>query len=117
METVGAALVAADPCWCRCLLPGAPCPACPSLAPCCLQGLSEEEVQAAAQAAAEEAAANSDVQRAAAGALDAQERYYKLTHRCVSVSEVSPVCVVCVERGWVPYLLSCSQYVSLSSFG
>ena len=45
------------------------------------KGLSEEDVQAAAHAAAEEAAASSDVRRAAAGAMDAQSRYYALAHR------------------------------------
>lgn len=46
------------------------------------QGMNEEDVQAAAHAAAEEAAASSDVRRAAAGAMDAQSRYYALAHRC-----------------------------------
>ena len=38
---------------------------------------------AAANAAEEEAAASSDVRRAAAGAMDAQTRYYALAHRWV----------------------------------
>ena len=45
------------------------------------QGLSEEEVQAAAKAAAQEAAQSGDMQVAAAGAMDAQSRYYALAHR------------------------------------
>ena len=45
--------------------------------------MSEEDVLAAANAAEEEAAASSDVRRAAAGAMDAQTRYYALAHRWV----------------------------------
>ena len=61
-------------------LPALPLPL-PWLTP--VQGMSEEDVLAAANAAEEEAAASSDVRRAAAGAMDAQSRYYALAHRWV----------------------------------
>jgi hypothetical protein len=57
--------------------------------------MSEEDVLAAANAAEEEAAASSDVRRAAAGAMDAQTRYYALAHRWV---------VWWVGLGWVAVL-------------
>lgn len=47
-----------------------------------LQGLSDEEVQDAAKAAAAEAAVNSNlVQSSKADGGDAQSRYYNLAHR------------------------------------
>lgn len=43
--------------------------------------MTEEDVQAAAHAAAEDAAMSNDLRRSAAGAMDAQSRYYSLAHR------------------------------------
>lgn len=45
------------------------------------QGMTEEDVQAAAHAAAEDAAMSNDLRRSAAGGMDAQSRYYALAHR------------------------------------
>jgi hypothetical protein len=42
--------------------------------------MTEEDVQAAAHAAAEDAAMSNDLRRSAAGAMDAQSRYYALAH-------------------------------------
>lgn len=53
-----------------------------------LQGLSEEEVQAAANAAAQDAASEASalVKQAVGEGGDAQSHYYKLAHRCGAAS-------------------------------
>ena len=43
--------------------------------------MTEEDVQAAAHAAAEDAAMSNDLRRSAGGGMDAQKRYYALAHR------------------------------------
>ena len=62
-----------------------------------MQGCTEEEVQAAAKAAAAEAAQASDLVRkaSAAGGADAQERYYALAHAVEERITEQPALLVC----------------------
>lgn len=62
------------------------------------QGMTEEDVQAAAHAAAEDAAMSNDLRRSAGGGMDAQKRYYALAHRWGAYRLISDGCCVYWRR-------------------